>query len=160
MLVCWWYTAVVARDFQRSRVYQWGALFTLPCLHQLSRLRSERSCVKIIERACSLYGVPSCPVVFKTPRHQKCAYYYPDGGYISLPPHMMRADIAVHEAAHHIVNHLWPRSTDHGPVFVRVYMCLMHRLYGLEMSWLRASARASGVRWAGVKYDAPLSELK
>ena len=126
----------------------------------MSRKRSQRACVDVVNKCCALYGVEPCPVVFKTARHQRCAYYYPEGGYISLPAHMMRVDIAVHEAAHHIVNHLWPRSIDHGPVFVRVCMCLMHRLYGLEMIWLRSSARASGVRWAGSKYDAPLSEFK
>jgi len=143
------------RDFQRSRVYSWGALFTLPDHRRMSRKRSQCACVDVVNRCCSLYGVPSCPVVFKTPRHQRCAYYYPDGGYISLPPHMMRIDVATHEAAHHIVNYLWPRAISHGPAFVRVYMSLMHHLYGMDISWLRASARSYGVRWGGKQYDAP-----
>lgn len=122
----------------------------------MSRKRSEQSCIDVVNRCCALYGVEPCPVVFKTPAHQRCAYYYPDCGYISLPPHMMRIDVTAHETSHHIVNILWPRSSSHGPAFVRVYMNLMHHVYGMDMDWLRSSARAYGVRYAGSRYDVPL----
>jgi hypothetical protein len=148
--------AGMPRDFQRSRVYSWGALFTIPDHHRMSRKLSQRACIDIVNKCCALYGVAPCPLVFKTHVHQKCAYYCRDGGYISLPPHMMRIDVTSHEAAHHIVNTLWPRSISHGPVFVRVYMSLMHHLYGMDLAWLRSSARSYGVRWAGQKYDAPV----
>jgi hypothetical protein len=145
------------KDFQRSRVYLWCNLFILPDRYKLGRSRSAKSCIDIVKRCCALYGVEPCRIVFKTVHNQRCAYYYPDGGYISLPPHMMRVDIVVHEAAHHIVHTLWPRSTSHGPAFVRVYMSLMHCLYGMDMGWLRSCARGFKVRVGGVKYDAPVS---
>lgn len=144
------------RDYQRSRVYSWCALFTFPDHNNLTSLRDSSFCVDIVKRCCELYGVSPCPVVFKTPYNQKCAYYHIDGCYISLPPHAMRIDVTVHEVAHHIVHLLWPRSTAHGPAFVRVYMSLMHHLYGMDLAWLRSVAHAYGVRFGGKKYDVPV----
>lgn len=113
-----------------------------------------RRCKELVTEACKLYGVPPIPV--GTPKKSTpntSAYYQPH--YISLPAHFQRKDVALHEAAHYISAVLWPRASDHGGVFVRVYMHLLHELLGGDIKWMESWARFHNVKYNTKKDYSP-----
>ena len=61
--------------------------------------------------------------------------------YLNIP-------IALHEATHHIVFHLFgDKPQDHGPTFLGIYLHLLERAKVKTRANLRASARAYGLKW-------------
>lgn len=150
-----WYTGCMSRDFQRRRVYTWCALYASADCYGMGSECDYDTCVDLVNRCCSLYGVRSCGVEFSGPKRYSSYHNSSRGTYISLSPGMRRIDVVVHEVAHHIVACLYPGASDHGPVFVRVMMCLLTRLCGVHLPFLYECARYCGVRYAGLSYSAP-----
>jgi hypothetical protein len=149
-----------SRDYQRSRVYDWCRWVLFEHYKRFSVIRSDDYCSRVVSRCCAMYGVPMCDVKYNTHGRQRAAYYhYPFGdepGFIALPPHMCRIDVAVHEAAHHIVHYLYPGVSPHGPEFMRVFMCLLNRLYRVNLNSMYERALEYGVSYADVSFNAPV----
>jgi hypothetical protein len=96
--------------------------------------------------------------VFRGDAEQDFAAYH-DGGYfdryIEIPPSFQRYDIALHEAAHYIVSKYWPEATDHGVIFVSVYMHLLHQVLGMDYEEMAAWADYMKVKFSRRKNYAP-----
>lgn len=142
------------KDIQKNRVYCWED--TLP--FESIGIRGEkhcsmRRCRELIDAACKLYGLPLIPVRTTSAKSASYQEYF-----ILIPKHFQRKDIALHEAAHYIVGELWKNSSDHGGIFVRVYMHLLHYLLDADYSWMESWARFHHVKFNTNKKYAPESK--
>lgn len=127
-------------DPQQWPVYKWEGTWT----DFNRKTLSLAGCRLLVRRACRQYGV-KVPKVFAGPIKAKWAYYHSLKHHICLNTAAMNIAIALHEAAHAIVSRLSPRSTDHGPTFLGVYLDLLSEFY--PASALYASARRAHLRY-------------
>lgn len=104
---------------------------------------------EIIHLACEAYGLAP-PAV----RQHKKGWAYsltatpPDGSFISFVPKHKNKAIAVHEAAHYIVDMIYGnRTQSHGWTFQGVYFFLLSKLAIAPEIALRASMRPFGLKW-------------
>jgi len=142
------------KDIQKNRVYRWeDSIPLLPIGFTGERDCSMRCCRELIEHACNLYGLPVLEA--RPPRNLKQTYACYQPYYIELPKHFQRKDIALHEAAHYITDVYWTKASDHGAVFVRVYMHLLHEILGVEVKSMESWARFHKVRFARISPYAP-----
>lgn len=147
--------AYVKRDIQRSKVYNWEDSLPLWAVGIDGRRScSLRRCRELVDAATKLYGLPKIEVRVPEVDNKNSSAYYQEY-FISLPKHFHRKDVALHEAAHYITGVLWPKATDHGPVFVRVYMHLLHELLGGDIKWLEDYARFHSVKFSTRKTYSP-----
>ncbi len=100
-----------------------------------------------IHNACELYRVPQPVVKLHTTR--ALPWSIPSEMVISLQRDCyLNIPIALHEATHHIVFHLFgARPQDHGPTFLGIYLRLLAREKVETRAALHASARAHGLKW-------------
>ena len=136
------------RDVQRLKVYRWEDSIPLWAVGiEGTRKCSLRRCRELVDAAAELYGLPKIEVRVPEVDNKKSSAYYREY-FISLPKHFQRKDVALHEAAHYITSVLWPNATDHGHIFVRVYMHLLHELLGGDIKWLEDYARFHSVKFS------------
>lgn len=149
---------VMMRDVQKNKVYRWEDALPLRGSKISRRKCSYARCVELIDEACALYHVPMISV-FRGDAEQEFAAYntFASGRYIEIPPIFQRHDVALHEAAHYIVDMYWPEATDHGVVFVSVYMHLLHQVLGMDYEEMAAWANYMKVKFSRRKNYAPES---
>ena len=149
---------VQMRDVQRNKVYNWEDALPLKGSRISRRKCSFSRCVELIDEACALYRVPEIKVKRADAEQDFAAYNHEyDSRYIEIPPSFQRQDIALHEAAHYIVDMYWPEYADHGVVFVSVYMHLLHQVLGMDYEELAAWADFMKVKFSRRKNYAPES---
>ena len=137
------------QDIQTSRVYHWEDSLPLSHTGIFSQRRcSMKRCKELIAEACQLYKVKQVQV--RLPRNPKQSYagYYDRDKVIILPLKYHQQDVALHEVAHHITVNYWPRSSEHGEIFVRVYMHLMSKLLEIDISYLEMWAKLYKVKFS------------
>lgn len=102
---------------------------------------------RAMREACDIYQIPVpsvmcgtralgglyCPVTHRIFLHPECGH-----NLLTL----------AHELAHHVVVLSFPRSTDHGPVWVRTYAELLDLLRLVPIAGMRAICRRHGVKMA------------
>jgi hypothetical protein len=141
------------RDFQKSRVYSWEDTLPLEQNTIAKRRCSFKRCRELINQAVKLYNLPEIEVQRPKNSRQTTAMYieYIGGrkgdGFIVLPKNLWRVDVALHEAAHYIVASLFYRTegSDHGAVFVRVYMHLLKNIIGADIKLMEDWAHLWGI---------------
>lgn len=146
----------MCRDFQRSKVYLWEDSLPFWAIGVRGERRcSLRYCRELVDAAAELYGLPKIKIrVPVSEGIEKSSAYYEDY-YISLPKHFQRKDVALHEAAHYITGVLWSHAADHGKIFVRVYMHLLHELLGADITWMESYAKFHNVEFSNRKIYSP-----
>jgi hypothetical protein len=98
---------------------------------------------RIARRLCRLHRVP--PVSVSVHAKRGCGASYLDGR-IQLDPRCGRNLLSLlHELAHHIVEHRYPRAADHGPRFVHWYMHLADATRLVPLAGFRSLCRKYGV---------------
>lgn len=139
----------MAKDIQRARVYRWEDTMPLQVVGISSERRcGMKKCRTLISEACRIYNLPLVHVRLPKNIKQNYAAFYDGENLIVLPRAFQRQTIALHEAAHYITRIYWPKTTDHGEAFVRVYMHLLHEVLGVDMDWLEKWARFHRVTFA------------
>jgi hypothetical protein len=142
------------RDSQRLKVYYWEDTLPLWAIGiSGARKCSLRHCRELINNASELYNLPKIDVRVPLDSDDADAYY--SKYYICIPKHLQRKDVALHEAAHYIVDTLWPKAEDHGSVFVSVYMHLLHNLLGADIKWMESYASFCGLKFSTRKIYSP-----
>jgi len=142
------------KDVQKRRVYKWEDSIPLFAVGITgARACSMRRCRELVQQACTLYGLAAIEV--RAPKNSRKTSATYTEHYIELPKHFQRKDVALHEVSHYIVGIYWPKSADHGAVFVRVYMHLLHELLGGDVKWMESWARFHNVSFAGSAKYAP-----
>ena len=145
-----------AEDPYRQAVYDWENTWYDWNRNTLTLAQ----CRRLIRRACERYKVT--PPRVRQHKRASMTYSIPEHGVISL----QAADrngyedrrggknpaTALHEAAHIITHALHPRSQDHGPTFLGIYMWLLDKNAIAPPLALHVTARKHGLRW---KVEAP-----
>jgi hypothetical protein len=75
-----------------------------------------------------------------------------DKNSIDLPPWAQRRNVILHELAHTIVNKFTKNQESHGPLFVSVFMNLLHVYCGFSYKDLYHTAHLGNVRWSSDKF--------
>jgi hypothetical protein len=110
------------RDPQQKLVY---AMERLELGGHWRHKLSNKTARQWVRQACKNLGVRSPKIVIKTLRAVR-GEYDPDVQTIYLDTEYGRSGcLLLHELAHHITYLKYPRSEDHGPMFVRVYATLL-----------------------------------
>ena len=120
-----------------------------------------QQCRTTIKAACLAYGLTPPPVRQHRGRAMtrlECDDETPPSEwYISFRPDHKNTAIALHEAAHYIVDciHGARGTQDHGPTWQGVYFFLLARADIEPLDALKADARKHGLRW----HEIPPSKL-
>ncbi len=140
-----------SRDSQRSAVYAWerrlpgwpGECLTLGGCQQL---------------LCEVWGeyLSSDAPLVTDGRGRRSACYAAEPHQVRLPRATRALFVVLHEAAHGILHQAAPEAAHHGPEFARLYLNLLHRYAGIELS--RARALATHQRPRQVHF-APLADV-
>lgn len=147
-------------DSQQELVYEWEADFkdfNRPTL-------SLAECGKYVRTACARYEVP--PPKIRAHRKGGLTFYQADkvpkkadvaaafrvvkgSATISFHADGRNPAVALHEAAHAILNYWLPLGgvEDHGREFCGVYFWLLLRAEIMPEAALEASAKAAGIKW-------------
>lgn len=105
-----------------------------------------QQCASLIALGCAAFGLQAPPV--RTDRKSTTSYCYADGSGIYLIPTQRNKFVALHEAAHFIVDKLYGSETeDHGFEFQGVYFFLLSVADIAPTVALEASAKARGLLW-------------
>ena len=135
------------RDRQQQAVYSWEESFRSFIEHTATRAQVRR----LIGRACAMYGVTPPSVQFRSKangRHVRLTSDYdPSLQLITIGFKDCNHAIAMHEAAHAIVDELYENVETHGPEFMGVYLELLEWAKVAPRSALHASAQAKGLDW-------------
>lgn len=133
------------RDPQKKELYKLeGKFLSFNCGG--IKLRTLR---ELIHLACALYEVPAPAVK----RHNNKEWSYSDGIVISFNKDHMNHGVALHEAAHHIVDWLWLDDDEvegHGREFQGVYQWLLVCFGIAPKAALQAAWEAQGLVWAPI----------
>lgn len=129
-------------DPQKHLLYQWESEW----LDWGRKQISLPDCRNLIEKACRSYGVDA-PTVSAAPRKASFSAYFPCDHSIWLRNAHQNISSALHEAAHAIAQHKYPRAADHGPTFAGVFLDLLTQTGIAPASALYASAKKAGIRW-------------
>lgn len=151
-------------DFQQCEAYDWEDSITL----WAGANESRKHILKLISKSAKLYRVPVPKVKFFTSDHSgkkryASSFYDPSSHSISLRPRHMRANVAVHEVAHAIVDWIMgPHSrAGHGKAWLGVYVELLSKFkffprdvmhYSLKQKGLKYSTR---VHWKTIRKNHP-----
>lgn len=132
------------KDPQRKAVYKWQWQWT----DWNRRTLSWRKTRRLILAACKVFDVPP-PSIFKV----KGTYSYAKGGRIGLIKDHWNVGVALHEAAHHIVQVIRGRQPDgaHGRLFAGVWITLLVHFNAAPRRAIESSLRSHGVRWTKIK---------
>lgn len=105
-----------------------------------------RQCEVVIKLACEAYGLESPKVGYD--RKAKLSYCYADGSGIHFATTQRNKFIALHEAAHFIVDKLRGQDIeDHGLDWQGVYFHLLKHAEIAPLCALKASAKERGLHW-------------
>jgi len=103
-------------------------------------------CRALVALACAAFGLKAPPVKFD--KRAKESYCYEDGSGIYLIPTQRNKFVALHEAAHYIVDRYFGRFTeDHGFEFQGVYFFLLENADVAPARALSVAATARGLLW-------------
>lgn len=138
-------------DTQQARVYAWETTFRSFNEHNTPRRRLRR----LIRAAERRYRIPPSKITFtnrvhRSKKHAKIASEYdPETHSITLGHNDHNYAIALHEAAHAIVDTLLGYDLEpHGPQWLGVYLELLEWAKVAPREALHASAKAYGLDWA------------
>ncbi len=137
-------------DFQQCEAYAWEDSWTI----WAGQNESKQHICKLIYRSAKLYRIPLPEVRFlksdKRGKRWLPSSYDPSLHRISLRPRHMRANVAVHEVAHAIVDYIMgPFSkAGHGKAWLGVYMELLAKWKFMSMDDLKASATRAGLKFS------------
>ncbi len=117
------------------------------------RICSLEECQRVMDTGCAHYGVAPPRVQLWKRAFSWCPDTLAvtgrmlDRPVVRLCTRGQNWPTVLHEAAHWIVLHLAPRSADHGPTWLGIYLWLLGEAGVAPESALHASARAAGLRW-------------
>jgi hypothetical protein len=131
-----------ASDPQGQKFYEW----TWEWLDWNVKQLSLKDCKELISKICAAWQVPM-PKVAAASAHKHFSEYDDESYKIELIPSHHNFAVSIHEAAHAICYHHFPKSQDHGPTFVAVFLDLMCQAGIAPKEALYASARKAGLRW-------------
>lgn len=126
-------------------MYDWERGFEGSCHGAVSSARYLRAAAAKMAR---IYKIPPPSVIFHDPVKTKCAGWTREDGVICLKlnGHGRNLGTLVHEMAHYVmVAKGYPNT--HGPLWLGVYLWLMHRSALMPLSASVPSARAAGLRF-------------
>lgn len=130
------------KDPQKKKVYKLEGQF-LMFNRGGTKLSDLRDCIRL---ACAMYDVPDPGVR----SHKGKEWSYSNGVTISFNKDQMNYAVALHEAAHHIVEWLWGEDSgveDHGREFQGVYQWLLVLCGIAPVAALQAAWEAQGLKW-------------
>lgn len=127
------------RDSQRSKVYRWERDKIFPMDKELLLLDD---CKSLIEEVFDRYALPMPDVADGrgTTRARGST------NRINLPRWARTRPVILHESAHGIADRFDATSAWHGPLFMRIYIDLIHRYMGKPITEIRRSARERRIR--------------
>lgn len=130
-------------DPQQDSVYEWEGEWAA----WNASIMSFDNCRRMIDTACAHYGVR--PPRVRMHKGKAWSYCLVSRALISLKQaDNLNPAIALHEAAHWIVWHLFgDRVQDHGPTFMGVYLWLLEAASVAPVEALHATARKHGLKW-------------
>lgn len=128
-------------DPQRERVYEWETEFA-DWNRKTMTLPEVRA---YVSTSCAHYGLEAPPV--RPLPGKQYAYCMGDGDHMGFSEWCRNPAIALHESSHFIVLKLSPKSQDHGPTWLGIYMWLLEEARIAPASALTASARKHGLKW-------------
>jgi hypothetical protein len=133
------------KDPQRHLVYAMERLeFGGHWRHKLT----NRTAKRWIRQACKNLGVKAPKVIVKTIRGVR-GEYDEDSRTIYLDTEYGRSGLVLlHELAHHVAYVKYPRSADHGPMWMRVYATLLDMSRLVPIAGTKAACRRHGVKIA------------
>lgn len=138
------------KDPQKRAVYEWQWDWT-DWNHKTIGWRETK---RLIRAACRVFDVPP-PTIFKISKD----YSYAKGGRIGITKDHQNVGVALHEAAHHIVQVIAGKQPDgsHGRLFVGVWLALLVHFQAAPRVAIESSLRDRGIRWTRVKKKASRS---
>lgn len=139
-------------DYQRSKVYAWERKF-FECVIAFDLQKTTNTALSLEE--CDAF----LKMIFLKKRKPKikdgrgarrasfCSNGKKRGGFINLPKWARVRWVIVHEAAHAFMAH--DRfAAHHGADFMRAYIDLIEKHFGIPKAFTEASAKASGLKIA------------
>lgn len=135
------------KDPQKRAVYKWQWKWTDWNHKTISWKQTKR----LILAACAVFDVPP-PIIHKF----RADYSYAKNGHIWIDKEHQNVGVALHEAAHHIVQVTSGRQPDgaHGRLFVGVWLALLVHFGAAPRDALESSLRSRGIHWTRVKKKA------
>lgn len=131
-------------DAQRDAVYAWHYKYIVPYMKAqgVGGLMPVGELIGVANHIFQSRG-------FNTPRIARSPDTVATGNHqlITLPDHMMRLDVILHEAAHGLMDYYVPSWAEvHGPEFVCIFSVLVEEWAKARWSWLGATLKEAGVR--------------
>jgi len=129
------------RDSQKWREYRFENLILHPMLDQAKETLTQDECLLLVKRSRELFGFANVPIQFSNHSRRWARAWI---SHIVLPPWAMTPLTVMHEVAHTMT-----QPYKHGPYFVRAFLILVARYYGVSLRRLKALAREHRVKVAG-----------
>jgi hypothetical protein len=132
---------MASRDAQRAKVYAWEDREIAPRDRSMLPFSAAQGLVNAI---WSELGLRYPPEVKPMPRQARTRLA--DANRLTLRlPEQTPSWCVLHELAHALTSSMDGKSDGHGPMFVGIYVQLLHRYMRLDEAWLLQSLAAAGI---------------
>lgn len=132
---------MASRDAQRAKVYAWEDREIAPRDRSMLPFSAAQGLVNAI---WSELGLRYPPEVKPMPRQTRTRLA--DANRLTLRlPEQTPSWCVLHELAHALTSSMDGKSDGHGPMFVGIYVQLLHRYMRLDEAWLLQSLAAAGI---------------